>query len=319
MRLALLADPGAVARRSQPSAGLCPASQAPPARGGVGRSVGRTDGRTEAAAVPRSLPARPGSAPRPLPPGGCRGHGGAGQAAEEAVEGRREPLPRPGAGEGQLARGDQTGVPVGRARGGYGPRCSVPLRSGAAVAPGNGPCRSAPRPRVPAGSWRCATTPIRTPTIRRRPNASRRSTALTPRSATPTGGGCTISTGLWASTWPSSSETMPSGITSSCPNGGSRWASGTAGLRGGREGNGRGGRGGLGGPTVAFGDLRAAGQWGAQGGPRGLSEAPGVSGQPWGLTVPGSGGSGWLWGIMVPIGVLQWSWGSQGSWTLKSQ
>ena len=44
----------------------------------------------------------------------------------------------------------------------------------------------------------------------------------------------------------------------------------------------------------------------AQGGPRGLNAALGSR-------------SVWLWGLMVPPGVLQWSWGSQGSWTLRTQ
>ena len=44
----------------------------------------------------------------------------------------------------------------------------------------------------------------------------------------------------------------------------------------------------------------------AQGGPRGLNAALGSH-------------SVWVWGLMVPPGVLEWSWGSQGSWTLRAQ
>ena len=47
--------------------------------------------------------------------------------------------------------------------------------------------------------------------------------------------------------------------------------------------------------------------------------APDVSRQPWGLTVLGSGVSGWLWGLMMAPGVLQWPRDSQGSWTLRAQ
>ena len=33
----------------------------------------------------------------------------------------------------------------------------------------------------------------------------------------------------------------------------------------------------------------------------------------------GSGVSGWLWGLMMAPGVLQWPRDSQGSWTLRAQ
>lgn len=247
-----------------------PAAQAPPARGGVRR----TDGRTEGSGRGSALPAGPAglcpapAALRPLPrpwrsragrSGNCRGS----ERASTASWGwRRAARPRRSSGRTGTA-GAGRAVLFRSAPYRYGGR-------GAAVALGSGPCRTAPCPRVPPGSWRCATTPIRTRTTRRRPNASRRSTALTPRSATPTGDGCTISTDRWASTWPSSSETMPSVTTSSCPSGGSRWAPRSWAW---------GSHGGPGGLTVTLG---SRGRWtpGSQSGHGHLKVAPGVSRQP---------------------------------------
>ena len=58
----------------------------------------------------------------------------------------------------------------------------------------------------------------------------------------------------------------------------------------------------------------------SEGGPGGLRSAPGVSVcSPWGLKAALGSCSDWVWGLMVPPGVLQWSWGSQGSWTLRTQ
>ena len=78
----------------------------------------------------------------------------------------------------------------------------------------------------------------------------------------------------------------------------------------------------LGWPQVSY-----SGLWGSQGSwtlrsqcrPRALNAAPGLSGQPWGLTVPGSGVSGGPQGLRVAPDVLQWPWDSHSSWTLGSQ
>ena len=70
-----------------------------------------------------------------------------------------------------------------------------------------------------------------------------------------------------------------------------------------------------------------SGLWGSQGSwtlrsqcrPRALNAALGLSGQPWGLTVPGYGGSGEPQGLRVAPDVLQWPWDSHSNWTLGSQ
>ena len=58
----------------------------------------------------------------------------------------------------------------------------------------------------------------------------------------------------------------------------------------------------------------------SQDGPGGLRSAPGVSVcSPWGLKAALGSCSDWVWGLMVPPGVLEWSWGSQGCWMLRAQ